>query len=400
MKSNQLYPSLLSVIRAVESLNITTRKEYRIRYKEDSRLSSRPENVYSKEWKGWGYLFNRPPKEPYMTIDEASDAAQKLGIRTKSEYQKNYKKDPRLPANPPRTYSYEWKNWPVFLGRIKPSFYSSLSEAQKGALRLGATTKDQYIKLYKKDPNLPSEPFEVYSDEWDGWPSFFGRQTIKKYESLNEAHSAVVRMGITSRLDYLVRYKEDPRLPSDLAKSYSDEWISWYDFWGKTKPNCYPTLSEAKKATLKIGITSRTGYRQRYSEDQRLPSNPALKYKDWSDWYSFLNKSKPTKYETLEEAITATAQLGIKTQTDYFKYYKKDPLLPSEPTAYDGWIDWYTFLGKTKKTIYKTLVEASNAARSLGITSSTQYYQRYKEDPKLPTNPWMFYKDRWKSWAQ
>ncbi|MCJ2378777.1 integrase [Vibrio sp. ZSDZ34] len=399
MKSNQFYPSLLSVIRAVESLNITTRKEYLKRYKEDSRLTSRPENVYSNEWKGWGYLFNRPPKEPYETIEEASVAVKKLGIRTKSEYMKNYKRDPRLPANPPRTYSYKWKNWPVFFSRRKPSFYSTLREASISAIKLGATSKNEYQRIYKRDSSLPCEPNEVYAREWISWPSFLERQIKKKYESLKEARSAVLLLGVTSRLEYLARYKEDPKLPSDLAQFYSEEWVSWYDFWGKTKPTYYSTLSEAKKASLNIGITSRTDYRKRYRKDPRLPASPDVIYENWKGWYSFLNKPKPTKYETIDEAIAATARLGIKTQMDYFKYYKEDPLLPSEPSAYKGWVDWYTYLGKTKKILYKTLAEASDASRNLGITNSTQYYAKYKADPKLPTIPPRSYKDEWKSWA-
>jgi len=54
----------------------------------------------------------------YSTYEEASQAAQKLGIKLKTEYERRYKEDSRLPSTPNRTYKDSgWINWLVFLGK-------------------------------------------------------------------------------------------------------------------------------------------------------------------------------------------------------------------------------------------------------------------------------------------
>ena len=63
-------------------------------------------------------------------------------------------------------------------------------------------------------------------------------------------------------------------------------------------------------------------------------------------------------YKTYEEAKLAVQRLGIQTKPEYLKYYKRDSRLPSTPDKKYakkwirdlGWIDWYDFLEKNKKT--------------------------------------------------
>jgi len=96
-------------------------------------------------------------------------------------------------------------------------------------------------------------------------------------------------------------------------------------------------------------------YRKRYRENPRLPSNPVKIYADagWIDWYDFLGNEWPDFYPTYAEARAAAQALGIKRQPDYTKRYREDPRLPSNPVknyADAGWIDWYDFLGMNGPT--------------------------------------------------
>lgn len=171
----------------------------------------------------------------------------------------------------------------------------------------------------------------------------------------------------------------------------------------------YPTLTEASAAVERLGIKTykeyvgKDGRKPRYKEDPRLPCSPQDIYTDWVDWETFFG-TKP--YETLAEASIAARKLGIKTREEYMQNgskprYKEDPRLLSNPnTFYADWVDWETYLG-TKQ--YATLAEASAAARKLGIKTSAEYNgknknkPRYKEDPKLPSSPRTFYED-WAGW--
>ena len=156
--------------------------------------------------------------------------------------------------------------------------------------------------------------------------------------------------------DYRKRYSKDPRLPSNPWTTYADTgWIDLYDFFGKEKPDLYPTYAEAQAAAQALGIKSMPDYRKRYSKDPRLPSSPVEVYADagWIDWYDFLGNEKPDLYPTYAEAQAAAQALGIKNMPDYKKRYSKDPRLPSSPrTTYagTGWIDFFDFFGNENPT--------------------------------------------------
>ena len=57
-------------------------------------------------------------------------------------------------------------------------------------------------------------------------------------------------------------------------------------------------------------------------------------------------------YPTYEELKRAVAGKNIKTSTEYQKRYKEDPRLPSNPNIFykdQGWIGFFDFFRKVKK---------------------------------------------------
>lgn len=67
-------------------------------------------------------LLERFSRDFYLTWEEASQAAQVLGLKTGTEYlEGGYKSDPRLPSNPIKIYPDVWEQndkWPGFLGTL------------------------------------------------------------------------------------------------------------------------------------------------------------------------------------------------------------------------------------------------------------------------------------------
>ncbi|MGR3319249.1 MAG: integrase repeat-containing protein [Candidatus Anammoxibacter sp.] len=112
-------------------------------------------------------------------------------------------------------------------------------------------------------------------------------------------------------------------------------------------------------------------------------------------------------YPTYEEAKQTVKKREIRSITEYRKRYKEDPRLPSEPyNTYDGkgWIDSYDFFGKHHP--YSIYEEAKEAVEKLGITSPNEYKcgrgkeGRYREDPRLPSHPNDTYEGKgWESWS-
>jgi len=358
----------------------------------------------------------------YVTFAEAQQATKRLGIGSSTEYNKRYKEDPRLPSDPKGIYFKEWpiKNgWDIFSNKNKNKklFYSTFAEAQQAVVRLGIRFYGDYKKRYKEDPHLPSNPNKIYSKEWptkNGWVIFTKRTEKFFYPTLADAQKAAIILGINSRYEYKARYKEDSRLPSEPQRKYSKEWPStkgWTIFLGKEIKYFYPTLFEAQQAVVRLGISSYSEYNNRYKEDPRLPSEPKRTYpKEWAankGWATFLGKEIKVFYPTFNEAQQATKRLGIGSFAEYNKRYKEDPRLPSQPRSVYSkkWPTkhgWTTFLGREIKYFYLTFNEAQQATKRLGIGSFAEYNKRYKEDPLLPSHPATFYSENWpvkKGWT-
>jgi len=225
---NVHYSTLDEASNAVRQLGIVNTREYEIRYKEDPKLPVKPHKLYT-DWKSWHVFFGRNPVEKYSTLDDASIAAQKLYIATSREYRERYVEDPRLPSTPFQYFTGSWNGWNDFLNKDRN--YQSLVEASKATIFLRIYTRKDYRVRYKENPQLPSAPDQYYKDVWNGWDSFFGRDAIEKYKTLDEASKAVHSLFINSHKEYRDRYKEDHRLPSAPNEFYQNEWNGWDKFF-------------------------------------------------------------------------------------------------------------------------------------------------------------------------
>lgn len=101
-------------------------------------------------------------------------------------------------------------------------------------------------------------------------------------------------------------------------------------------------------------------------------------------------------YPSWQEASSAATSLGISSSTNYIKVARGlDVRLPSNPNLYyKDFPGWHEFLLKNKIKFYPTWQEASAMAASLGILSSYDYHKKAKIlDNRLPSNPNVYYKD-------
>lgn len=403
VKTNLLYPTLKEAKQAVSKLIIKTEKEYRLRHKEDTRLPGTPHRFYKN--KGWidNYdFFNKNRPDAYLTYKEAKKAVRLLSIKTRKEYLKRYKEDPKLTSSPEKLYKGRgWIDNYNFFGNKTPEYYKTFEEAKKTVKKLNIKTRKEYItqKRYKEDVKLPSNPSAFYKNKgWTNWDDFLGT----RYLTYEEARVAVQKIGVKTRNDYIGNklYKRDSMLSSVPEKSYKNKgWIDWYHFLGTKAPSIYKTYQEAKIAVQRLNIKSMKEYKNRRLEDKGLPSSPSESYrnKGWKTFHDLCNVKKPEYYATYNEAQQATQKLGIKSGTGYRKQYKQDHKLPSTPDKLyksKGWTDWYSFLGYKPVDIYPTYEEAKRASQKLNIRTGTAYKKKYKQDPRLPSTPSMKYENK------
>ena len=265
---------------ATQALGIRTGPDYLECYKQDRRLPSEPYEVYSGVWKqngGWpGFLGSLT----YSTWEEASVAARVLGARTGEEYRTRYKGDPRLPSNPSKTYSDVWLQQGGLHGFLGTSTYGTWEEASAAAQELGVLIKEAYQSRYSENPRLPSNPESVYESVWrqnGGWRGFLGTYTYGTWE---EASAAARALGVRSGTEYKARYKEDSRLVSAPDNKYEGVWKQNRGWTGFLGTYIYGTWEEASAAAQALGVRTRREYESMYRQDPHLPSNPSDTYSD------------------------------------------------------------------------------------------------------------------------
>lgn len=401
-----IYSTYAEAQAAAQALDIKSMNDYHARYKSDSLLPSNPWLVFaSSGWTDW-YEFLGKEKSPfYETYAEAQSIVQSLGFKTRKAYFSGYRQHPRLHYQPHKLYAnIGWTNWYDFLGKDKSRFYATYAEAQLAAQAMGIESSLDYRRHYRSDPKLPRHPSSIYANVgWTNWYQFLCKE--KQLVSYAEAKAAAQTLGAESTNDYRARYKNCPGLPCNPDKVYAGAgWCSWYEFLEIEKTNLYTSYEEAQVAVQLLEIKGTQDYRDRFSQDPRLPNQPFDYYKNagWTDWYNFLGKKKPTLYATYTEAQLAAKTLCIKSMRDYKAHHKLDGKLPANPHTYyaeAGWTDWYDFLGIARPTFYATYTEAQAAARALGITGCDEYYAKYRRDPLLRRHPEVVYAlSGWESW--
>lgn len=180
------------------------------------------------------------------------------------------------------------------------------------------------------------------------------------------------------------------------------------------KPKKYG-IKAASRAAINLGIRTASEYNRRYNEDPRLPSNVWRTYSDgFPGWASFLgnNKLRPRvrlpigRQVDYDTAIKVNKRLGLITKVKYMAARRNKNLrLPANPAKVYAteWKSWGDFLStgrnrRLKSQLYNTLAEASAAAKKLHAHNSTSYREIWRDDPRLPRNPSEVYSKEWRGW--
>lgn len=406
VKKGRKYRWLSEATTAARRLAIVDEADYAARHHFDEKLPKSPASFYRGEWSSWeaftGHVDQEKQNNLFSTFVEARSAAHALKAVSRSDYRAKVLEDDRFSLTPDLIYQQEWKGWDDFLGKTGDSGkYSTYEEARAACRALQFKSNVEYRKLRKSlDPRLPGAPNTFYADDWGGWNDYLGTKRGKDFYSYEEAAERVALLGIKSRLEYLEKYREDPRLPSNPELVYLTAWVGWSGFLGVDPGKHYVNLEMARAGALRLGITTAVQYRERHSQDPRLPSNPNIMYaSEWHGFPHFLRgRELDKKYETVVEASESARTHGFSSKADYLKRYKVDPRLPSNPNKiYDkdwGKWGWDRYLGVKSYS----LKEAGEAARRLGITSRAEYLSGYKADSLLPSDPPVYFRADWKSW--
>ena len=134
------------------------------------------------EFLGTGSIANY--NRTYRSYDEVKAFAQKLHIFSSNqwkEYSKSGQKPEDIPSTPNQVYVKEWKGWGVFLGTGRIATFNKTFRSYKYAKEfvqsLGLSTIQEwqeFCKSGKKPEDIPTNPYALYKSEWKGYKEFFG----------------------------------------------------------------------------------------------------------------------------------------------------------------------------------------------------------------------------------
>jgi len=363
----------------VQSKRIRGGKEY-LEKREQYGWTYAPHNL--KGWISWyDFLGKKKSRLRQLTLDELKKEVQSKRIKSQREYHGKRKQYGWTYA--PHNLK-GWISWYDFLGKKKSRLRQlTLDELKKEVQSKGIKSQREYHGKREQHNWIPM-PQKL--EGWISWYDFLGKKKSRLRQlTLDELKKEVQSKGIKTSKEYHRKRKQYgwTSMPHNLKG-----WISWYDFLGKKKTRQL-TLDELKKEVQSKGIRSGKKYREKRKQYGWTPMPGRLK--GWVSWYDFLGKKK-SRQLTLDELEKEVQSKGIKTSKEYREKGKKYGWT-SNLCGLKGWVSWYDFLGKKKKSRQLTLDELEKEVQSKGIKTSKEYREKGKK------YGWTSNPDKQKGWV-
>ncbi|HAS6766025.1 TPA: hypothetical protein GRI81_24365 [Vibrio parahaemolyticus] len=319
------------------------------------------------------YLNYDPRKMlKYAKADKWDETIEKVGNKelSISEVQRILKRQNKNESNP---YSY--------------------AKARSVVLKLrlsGTIAYNEWRANNKNHPerkHLPPFPPRAFQEVWSGWADFIGPTYVNKnniIKAKSDDHLPFIAarelsrtIGAENSSHYLQirRASQDlqDKLPSQPPRFYTEQWVSWSDFLGKSYRNKNDEIKEresknlnfedAKKLVHSLKLKNVDEYGKSRRNDQKLakltPAAPPKHYQnEWKGWSDFLgptyiNLNRSTsKFLSYKKAQLLIRKYPTITNSASFQLVRRSTQelsdsVPSNPSSYykDEWLGWAVFLG-------------------------------------------------------
>ena len=415
-QSKKQFLSFEEAMLKARQAGISSMREYRKWQERQSDMPANPDQVYP-EWQGWGpFLGTRRvmgKKENFLPFEEAMLKAQAAGVSSLAEYNKWQRGQSDMPSRPEQVYAKEWQGWGHFLGtgRVmnRKEDFLSFEEALAKVRQAGISSKRKYQKWQVEHHDMPAHPPQVYAKEWQGWRHFLGirkvRNKKKNFLPFEEARLKAQIAGVSSATEYNEWQKGQSDMPSRPDQVYP-EWRGWGDFLGTgnvrggRRGNFLP-FEEARLKAQSAGVSSFTEYNEWQKGQSDMPSAPYQVYPEWEGWGHFLGtgnvRGQKGNILPFEEARLKAQAAGVSSFREYQKWQAKQDDMPAHPPQVYAkeWQGWGHFLG-TKFLPFK---EAMLKAQSAGVSSFAEYNEWQKKHSDMPAHPPRIYAGQWRGWG-
>ncbi|WP_046017828.1 VPA1269 family protein [Marinomonas sp. S3726] len=111
----------------------------------------------------------------------------------------------------------------------------SLSSLKEECKKLGITNSVEYKAQYKNHIGFPAHPERTFLREWISYNHFFD---IPDFIEFTELKALIAPLKLKNSKEYknFTRAQQDSTIPFDPATVYSQEWVNWFHFLGKSEP--------------------------------------------------------------------------------------------------------------------------------------------------------------------
>jgi len=351
----------------VKSLGLRSKTEWETYTKsplKPSDIPSAPNQVYKKQWKGYGNWLGtgnvRPKDKQFRDFESARRFVRSLGLKSQTEwnvYAKSPHKPADIPTHPDRTYKKQWKgygDW-VGTGNVHTKQFRDFESARKFVHSLGLKSQTEwrkYIKSGTKPNDIPYSPNEVYKKQWKGMGDWLGTGRIAtfnmQFRDFESARKFVHSLGLKSQTEWNV-YAKSPHKPSNIPSNpqntYKKQWKGWGDWLGTgriaTINMQYRDFESARKFVHSLGFKSQTEWRKYIKSGTKpndIPSAPNQIYKkqwkgygDWVGTGRVANQEISKNYLPFKEARVQVRALAKKYNLKNWEDYKnavKKGLIP------------------------------------------------------------------------
>ena len=384
---DKVFRSFIEAREFVRMLNLKGQSEWLNYCKSGEKPDDIPSmlnRTYKEEWKGFGDFLgtgniaskNRVYR-PFIDAREFVIALNLNGHSDWSNYIKTGNKPNDIPSAPNSTYKLEWNGWGNFLGTgtIAPQkrVYRSFKDASDFIRTLNLKSQSEwksYTKSGQKPEDIPTNPNNVYKEDWKGFGDFLGTGNIapqdKLYRSYIDAREFVHTLNLKSCNEWII-YAKSANKPSDIPASpnntYKKEWKGFGDFLGNgnnsNRNREYRSFEETTEFVRDLNLNGKsewTLYAKSSNKPKDIPAAPYNIYKDdWKGWGYFLGNgniaTQHKKYRSFIEVKKIIKILKLKSGNEYLKLWRENKLpndFPAKPnrTYKDEWKGMNDFLGK------------------------------------------------------
>lgn len=216
--------TFLQFLKVCKKMKFLGQKDYKTRYKNDPRLPSSPEQKYGEEFKdagGWTCVTGNK----FYTFQKFLKTCKKMKFLDQKDYKTRYKDDSKLPSAPDEKYGGEFKRaggWACVSGKTTVNYYT-FPQFLKACKKMKFTGWEDYQARYKDDPRLPSNPNKKYQGKFKD-AGGLACVTGNKFYTFPKFLKVCKKMEFANRLDYKNRYRNNPKLPSAPDAKYGEEF--------------------------------------------------------------------------------------------------------------------------------------------------------------------------------